>query len=1037
MKNKNPKLSIIIPVYNTEKYLIRCLDSIIHQTYKNLEIIVVNDCSQGPCDKILDKYVKKHKNIKCIKHNTNKGLFQARVTGLESASGDYFTFVDSDDYISIDLYRVMIKKAQECDADIVATDRLEVLEDKNCYYSPNDLLQQVDWDLSNTECLDLLMQQNGLDYGLWVIWNKIYSIDLWKKAELFIKQYSKNILMCEDVAFSVTFFSYATKFVNVHHNYYYYLRNSKSSTISKDIDFSKYEKNINDVIYAFFIAQNALKNIKKWDEYSDNWQKWFNQLLSTWKDRVNNSKLNYIDKNTLLNIIAEHYVDLHTNPVDLDRNFCGHGTEWHSADLYNNIKTAICDKNIKVVSFDIFDTLIVRPFWHPTDVFHLLDEYINDIVRFTDYFVFTDIRIEAEYRARERKRADNPQWEEVSLDEIYYEVGIICPKLKIYCEAIKNKEKSIELNYCLTRNSGKELYECAIAAGKKVIITSDMYLPKETIVSILHKNGYTNYKGLYLSSEIGLTKSSGNLYSYLIEKEGVRETEILHIGDNWISDVENARSKKILASHLPKTTEVFSNANNAIYAGKFYYNIFHAQKGFLASHDATNMWGFRCLLAVAANRIFDNPFVFYDKLSDFNADAYTIGYICLGMFSLASANWLISNASENKYDNICFMARDGYLTMKAYEILNSVYNIKSECHYLFLSRKAILPLMFYSEEDMYSLYNNFGLSTSSPEDIVKILKPIIKDDIDVKKIFQQNKIPFSGPFGTIKGYMNFVNIFFEYLYSQEKSNAYKTHMKNYFDSFFEGKSATFDVGYNARCESILKNNFGYDITAHYIHINNDRPFGRIEKSGIKLKTLYPHSPFITGIMREQLMSELIPSCIGYKDTEKGFVPVFETGWRVNFQTKFVTLTIQKAALDYVKDVISIFKDDYKRLPFRIYDACMPIEYYLHYATNADKDIFKGTLFEDDMGMGNNKSLVDFWNHELHRWAHEDRTVVYNGVGSVNYDAYPFVKRWLLILGGNWGEGKKRISQKLSRCPLFLGCLRELYHVTRWTYRKLK
>ena len=96
------KLSLVIPVYGTEKYLKRCLDSIIKQSWPEIEIIIVNDCSPGNVTEIVNEYKKKYSNIVYCIHEKNKGLFQARITGAEKATGTYIAFLDSDDYVTRD-----------------------------------------------------------------------------------------------------------------------------------------------------------------------------------------------------------------------------------------------------------------------------------------------------------------------------------------------------------------------------------------------------------------------------------------------------------------------------------------------------------------------------------------------------------------------------------------------------------------------------------------------------------------------------------------------------------------------------------------------------------------------------------------------------------------------------------------------------------------------------------------------------------------------------------------------------------------------
>ena len=110
------KISVIVPVYGTEKYLRKCLDSIINQTYKNLEIIIVNDHSPDNSQSIIDEYVKKDSRIISIINKKNLGLYHTRLSGFDVATGDFVAFVDSDDYLSIDAYRVMLANQEKTES---------------------------------------------------------------------------------------------------------------------------------------------------------------------------------------------------------------------------------------------------------------------------------------------------------------------------------------------------------------------------------------------------------------------------------------------------------------------------------------------------------------------------------------------------------------------------------------------------------------------------------------------------------------------------------------------------------------------------------------------------------------------------------------------------------------------------------------------------------------------------------------------------------------------------------------------------------
>lgn len=129
-QNKLPLISIIIPIYNVEKYLKRCLDSVIKQTYRNIEMILVDDGSPDGCPGICDEYALADNRIKVV-HKENEGLAEARNVGLSASTGEYISFIDSDDFVSLEYVEILYKGIVEFDADVsLATfQRFEKIED--------------------------------------------------------------------------------------------------------------------------------------------------------------------------------------------------------------------------------------------------------------------------------------------------------------------------------------------------------------------------------------------------------------------------------------------------------------------------------------------------------------------------------------------------------------------------------------------------------------------------------------------------------------------------------------------------------------------------------------------------------------------------------------------------------------------------------------------------------------------------------------------------------------------------------------------
>lgn len=163
----NEKISVIIPIYNVEKYLSKCIDSVISQTYSNLEIILVNDGSTDSSGRICDEYEKLDKRVKVI-HKENGGLSDARNYGIEASTGDYIAFLDSDDWADKKLYMTLYKNIKKNHADI------SICNFKK-YYSDKDIEKQELNEVkcySNIEALERLYCNDAVI--MVVAWNKLY-----------------------------------------------------------------------------------------------------------------------------------------------------------------------------------------------------------------------------------------------------------------------------------------------------------------------------------------------------------------------------------------------------------------------------------------------------------------------------------------------------------------------------------------------------------------------------------------------------------------------------------------------------------------------------------------------------------------------------------------------------------------------------------------------------------------------------------------------------------------------------------------------
>lgn len=213
----NPKISVIIPVYNVDKYVEKCLKSIINQTYNNLEIIIVNDGSTDNSLMICEKIAKKDKRIKIITQK-NGGLSLARNTGIKNSTGDYIAFIDSDDYVSKRFIEVLYNTLIANNADISVCDYIYVDENDH-KWSKTKKMNKI---YSNIDAIkDLFVGNQDTEV---MSWNKLY------KKSLFL---DNNILFPEGMIHEDNFTTYKLYYFSksialVDEKLYFYLQRNNS-----------------------------------------------------------------------------------------------------------------------------------------------------------------------------------------------------------------------------------------------------------------------------------------------------------------------------------------------------------------------------------------------------------------------------------------------------------------------------------------------------------------------------------------------------------------------------------------------------------------------------------------------------------------------------------------------------------------------------------------------------------------------------------------------------------------------------------------
>lgn len=473
------------------------------------------------------------------------------------------------------------------------------------------------------------------------------------------------------------------------------------------------------------------------------------------------------------------------------------------------------------ISFDIFDTLIKRNVAQPIDVFRLVELKYNGLYPNQNITDFSNQRREAERNAR----LYTPH-EDVTYDEIYSQFSGVYNLEEV--KRLKELEIQMELETCVINKDMVSIYRYCLEEGKKIILISDMYLPTEVIARILKKNGIDGYEKLYVSSEIGLKKSTGNLFRFVLSDLKIPKKQIIHIGDSTKSDFLRPMLMGIRAIRIP------THINHLRY-----YNELDIPENELFSYKT---------MSAFINNHLDG------------GDPFKVGYETLGPLLYGYTKWLIQDLNEKEIKKVFFLSRDGFLMKNAFDILNNT-DIKSR--YLYASRRAwVVPSLWLNPEleDVVASFflvkrmsvNNFlervGLDPKKYKEI------IINHNLKPETIIEQDKIGSKTPF------VDFYNSIKEDIIVNSKAeyDILTDYMKQ---ESFSGNIAIVDIGWKGSMQNAILNilgrhNTNTKINGYYLGHRpskndkvNDNMFGFLFSPGknedLKNKEIYCNPIFET------------------------------------------------------------------------------------------------------------------------------------------------------------------------------------------------
>lgn len=249
---KNEKISVIIPIYKVESYIRKCIESVINQSYENLEIILVDDGSPDACGNICDEYARKDTRIKVI-HKENSGVSDTRNVGIKNATGDFIGFVDGDDYISSDMFKILYETIKKYNADISIVSYYEMFNEKVIGGMDSNKLDIIN---KKEAIIELLRDKKIQSY----CWNKLFKREMFEKIEFPSEKYF------EDMATMIQIFEKANIIARIEKPEYYYARRNDSIIGSKNL--KAYNDYVDIMFQKYFYVFEKYPELEPYNAYN-------------------------------------------------------------------------------------------------------------------------------------------------------------------------------------------------------------------------------------------------------------------------------------------------------------------------------------------------------------------------------------------------------------------------------------------------------------------------------------------------------------------------------------------------------------------------------------------------------------------------------------------------------------------------------------------------------------------------------------------------------------------------------------------------
>jgi hypothetical protein len=410
-----------------------------------------------------------------------------------------------------------------------------------------------------------------------------------------------------------------------------------------------------------------------------------------------------------------------------------------------------------------------------------------------------------------------------------------------------------------------------------------------------------------------------------------------------------------------------------------------------------------------------------------------MGYYPLGMHMLGLSKWLLESAKKDGYETIHFLARDGYLPIKAYEMLAGSFADPPKAEYNYASRKALFPAMITSEMDFYDLPVEFH--NHSPKTLLRVLKFCMIDvpETEIEEKLKKAGFLYGKTFQTAHEYRCFLTYFLENFYSRERHRlAYET-ARLYYKDWKKDKDVAFDLGYSGRIQAAISRLSGSGVNVYFVHSDGQREPVLERKYPFQAECFYDFTPNMTGLIREHILSDSGGSCVGFREENGKAFPILESEEKT-FQDRFTVGTMQRGALDFCRDFLNIFGGYLNYLPFKCQEVSLPFEGFLRNMKDADLRVFSASYFEDMIyGANDNINIYEFLRNQYAGLPNIGFAEVHNPVDSLVWNRGKLTKLLVYSLFDR-KTLKEKVKKKLKNHSFLFRLCRKGYHGLRKIYR---